>query len=892
MATDQTHADQNGGGLTRKQALGWLTVGGAAIALPKFLQPSDAAAAGEIDTDETMKLFLGQDELPIPPANAKRYTMACQFCNVGCGYIAYTWAVKDTPNPGELAAVGGEQIGTLGDWVSPAFVTRRDINGVDSYVAVVPDKDCVVNRGDHSPRGGTNALTVYTDREHPLTKPSERLLKPQIRESKGGSLSDASWDDALDLVADKLNETLTKKGPSAIGLWGADHLSAEKNFTETRLFFAKPPLGLYDAKLGPDKGVAVRAIHNRAKWNSEHPSIGEHFGSNSTLLYSYSDFENADTILLSGANSYETGTVLYNRMHAVKNKKVVIDPRKTVPAANAEDGGGLHLQLKPGTDLVLINSLMNVILAEDLHDPAYINARVNTSTFEALKKVVSQDKYRPENTEKVTGVPAAKVRQAAKMVGHPNKTAILFEKGLIWQGTQNEEVMSTYANLALLLGSVGREGQVFGRQGGHQDAYMFDFDWPHPQADGNARRNLWHELENGTIDFLLVTICNPLRMSQQTKQLRQFVEKVPFVVEINIRPSDMTEVADVVLPSTQWGEYTYTRANLERRLRINEQFCDPPGEARADYLIIAQIAQRFAQKHGRIQASQWQFPDHASVYDSLRNTKEGVALGLNNLSRDRLKQLGTNGIQIPITKNGGELVGTKRAYEDKFLTPNGKANFVPRDQSWTDADPLAFLPEEIKPNDQYPLFVTTVRYQAVWQSGYTYRWTHDLAKQVPFQEITVNPQDADKLGIKDGDWVRLENQHGSTDGVANVSEMVQPGLVSAVFGWQAPTDAKDTGEARFYANNLVIGGPLQQKSNAAFFKNTRAKLSKLDRGRVTADSEPTMSFQDRTIEGVKTATVAGNPQSKAKDRLSVPATPAPNEPPPQPDFEAGGRGSR
>jgi hypothetical protein len=120
--------------------------------------------------------------------------------------------------------------------------------------------------------------------------------------------------------------------------------------------------------------------------------------------------------------------------------------------------------------------------------------------------------------------------------------------------------------------------------------------------------------------------------------------------------------------------------------------------------------------------------------------------------------------------------------------------------------------------------------------------------------------------------------------------MVQPGLVSAVFGWQAPTDAKETGEARFYANNLVIGGPLQQKSNAAFFKNTRAKLSKLDRGPVTADNEPTMSFQDRTIEGVKTATVAGNPQSKAKDRLSVPATPGPNEPPPQPDFEAGGSG--
>src|ERR671910_2571885 len=415
-------------GLSRRQAVGWITVAGTAIALPKFIQPSDAFAQGDADPDETMKLFLGEDRLPVPPENARRYTTACQFCNVGCGYIAYTWPVEDTPDEG-TGAVGGESpTQPLGDWVSPAFVTRRDIVGVDSYVAVVPDKDCVVNRGDHSPRGGTNALTVFTDREHPLTKPSERLLKPQIRKDKGGELEDASWDEALDAVADRLKQTLDEKGPSAIGLWGADHPSAEKNFVETRLFFAEPPQGLYDKKRGPDEGVAVRAIHNRAKWNSEHPSIAEHFGSASTLLYSYSDFEDADTILLSGTNSYETGTVFYNRMHAAGNKKVVIDPRRTVPAANAEDGGGIHLQLLPGTDVALVNSLMNVILAEGLQDQAYIDSRTNTGTFDELRRIVSQEKYRPESTEVVTGVPAGKGRQAAQLPGKPNKTSILVSK--------------------------------------------------------------------------------------------------------------------------------------------------------------------------------------------------------------------------------------------------------------------------------------------------------------------------------------------------------------------------------------------------------------------------------------------------------------------------------
>ena len=872
--------------LTRRGALGWLTVGGTSIALPKFLRPTVAAAQnGGEENAETMALFLGQDRLPVPPANAARYTTACQFCNVGCGYIVYTWPVEETPAEGNGAIGGDLPVEELGSEVNPSFVTRRDINGVDSYIAVIPDKDCVVNRGDHSPRGGTNALTIYTDREHPLTKPSERLLVPQIRDEKGGELHDASWDEALDLVADRLKQTLDSKSPSAIGVWCADHLSAELNFTSTKLFFAEPPAGLYDKSLGPNEGVAVRAIHNRAKWNSEHPSISEHFGSNSTLLYSYSDFEHADTVLLSGANSYETGTVFYNRIQAADGKLVVIDPRRTVPAENALSGGGLHLQLRPGTDVVLVNSLMNVILAEGLQDQAYIDSRTNTQTLDKLRQVASQSKYRPENTEVVTGVPAAQVREAARMLGKPNKTSILFEKGLIWQGTQNEAVMSTYANLALLLGSVGREGQVFGRQGGHQDAYMFDFDWPHPQEDGLKRRNLWQELEKGNIDFLLAAICNPLRMSQQAEQLRGFVEKVPFVVEINIRPSDMTEVADVVLPSTQWGEYTYTRANLERRLRINNQFCDPPGEARADYLIFADIARRYAEKHGTLDTAEWPYQDHASVYEAAQQTEEGKTLGLNLLSRDRLKQLGNNGVQIPITKEGGKLVGTARAYEDEFDTDNGKANFVAHDQKWTSGDPLAFLPDEIKPNDQYPYFVTTVRYQAVWQSGYTYRWTTELAKQVPYNEVTINPQDADKLGVEDGDWVQLENQYATCDGVANVSEVCPPGVMSVIFGWQGPPDNNPDGEPRFYANNLVAGGNLQQPSNAALYKNTRAKVSKLDRAAVTAATAPTMSFEDRNVEGSKSG-VAGNPASRAEDKIQVPAIGSPTEPKPEPDFEA------
>jgi arsenite oxidase large subunit len=851
--------------LTRKQALGGAVAGAGALSLPKFLEPGSAWGSSPTARDSAMAEFLGQDELPVPPKSAKVHTSACQYCNVGCGYKIYTWPVKDTPGP---QARGPYPKEPLGDWISPTFVTRTKVDGKDSYVAVVPDKDCIVNKGDHSPRGGTNALTVYTTRKHPLIGKNERHLHPQVRDSRGAPLHNVSWSEALDRVADAIRDQLVRGGPSSIGIWAADHLSPEMNFASTKLFFAPKPAGLYDPALGPDRGVAVRAIHNRPKWNSEHPSIADNFGSASTLLYSYRDFETADTVLMSGTNSYVTGTVLYNRMFATPSKKVVIDPRRTVSAQNADDLGGVHLQLRPNTDVVLLNTLMNQILADGTHDQAFIDARVDAASFAALKTLVTQDKYKPENTQVVTGVSPADIRKAAKLLGNPRKTSILFEKGVIWSGTQNEAVMNSYANLALLLGSIGRPGRVFGRQGGHQSAYMYDFDWPHPQ-DGNDRRNLWQELSKGTIGLLIFSICNPLRMQQQTTQLAEFAGKVPFIVDMNIRPSDVTRIADVVLPAAAWGEYTYTRENLERRLRVNEAFYDPPGDVEPEYLIFVKIAQRLASRHGLIDPAEWQFSKWEDVFNAMRQTSEGKAVGIDQITPNELRKLGTNGIQEPITRKGNTLTGTPRIYVDKFATDDGKARFVGHDQHFSAADPFAFLPEPVKPNAQYPFFVTTIRYQTVWQSGYTYRYLTDLANHsAPFMEFVVHPDDAKKAGLKSGDWAEVSNQFSRCEGVVQVSTEVQPGLISAIFGWQGPHDNNPFGMPQFYANNLVAGGPeAQQKSNGAFFKNARGALRKIDRAPITRKNAPGYSLKPR-IWHVEGAGADGNPNSKAKNFVS------------------------
>ncbi len=204
-----------------------------------------------------------------------------------------------------------------------------------------------------------------------------------------------------------------------------------------------------------------------------------------------------------------------------------------------------------------MNSLMNVILRQGLHDQALHRRAVRCRRASRRGDTALQDKYRPENPEKVRACRRRR-SQGRPAARQPNKTSILFEKGVIWSGTQNDAVISSYANLALLLGSVGRPGQVFGRQGGHQTAYIYDFDWPHPQAGeiaGTCGRSC--RRARSTCSW---SIGNPIRMQQQSTQLRQFVERVPFVVDMNIRPSDITEVADVVLPGGRVGRVHRTRA--------------------------------------------------------------------------------------------------------------------------------------------------------------------------------------------------------------------------------------------------------------------------------------------------------------------------------------------
>ena len=181
----------------------------------------------------------------------------------------------------------------------------------------------------------------------------------------------------------------------------------------------------------------------------------------------------------------------------------------------------------------------------------------------------------------------------------------------------------------------------------------------------------------------------------------------------------------MVLPSAAWGEYTYTRENLERRLRVNQQFYDPPGEVLAEYLIFARIAQRLAEKYGLLDPKEWQFATWEDVFNAMRATTEAKGVGMDQVTPQELaRHWGPTASRSPSTRQGNTLIGTERIYADKFATDDGKARFVARRPApGRPPTRSPSCPRTVKPNAQYPYFVTTVRYQTVWQSGYTYRWT-------------------------------------------------------------------------------------------------------------------------------------------------------------------------
>ncbi len=799
----------------------------------------------------------GTDRLPIPPKDAKSHNFTCDFCIVGCGYKAYTWPISKeggtaaSENAFGVDLAGQQSIESEG-WYTTSMYNIVEQNGEPVHVVIKPDKDCVVNSGLNSVRGGRMAETRFSAQTGSM---ADRLTMPIVW--RYSQHLPTSWDDALSLTAAVMQRVIDEQGEDEILVTMFDHGGAAGGYENTwgtgKLFF--------DA-------MKVRncRIHNRPAYNSEvHATRDMGMGE---LNNAYEDAELADTIFVVGANSLETqtnyflnhwipnlrGTTIEKKERLIPGephdsaKIIIVDPRRTVTLNACEVEAGkenvLHLAINPGTDLIMLNALMSEIVAKGWQARDFISK--HTSGFEDALKA---GKVSLKEAAKETGLSVADLKKAARWIaepkkgGKPRRTMMAYEKGLIWTN-DNYRTNAAIANLCFATHSVGRLGTGCVRLGGHQEGYVRPSDGfigrPAPYVDDLVLGG-----KGGVhITWATDTFKSGLNAShfrqvyrRRTNMVKEAMSAIPygdqdaqvdailnaikrgglFAVNVDILPSQIGDACHVILPAATTGEMNLTSMNGERRLRLSEKFMDAPGEARPDCIIAADLGKaleaafRKAGNDAYADNFKGKF-DWKTEEDAFMDGYHKHATGGKHVTYDRLRAMGTNGVQEPATGyKDGKLIGTPRLYTDsKFGTKDGKAHFM--QTAWRGFDPA----DRAEQKKEYPFLINSGRKNMIWQNAFYDENLPFVWERFKLPPIEMNPDDMKKLKIKAGDLVEVHNKVGSTQAMVYPVATARPGECFMLFA--APVGQH---------GNIVSGGVNELR--IPNYKNVWANIRRIGR---------------------------------------------------------------
>lgn len=780
---------------------------------------------------------MSKDRIVLPPVSAQKTNLTCHFCIAGCGYHVYKWPENQeggkAPTQNALKLDFRKQLPAFEVIVTQAQQTVvADKDGSRHNILIVPDKECTVNQGGGSYRG-LHMASYFSNADH---QPNARLTQPRVH--TGNQWLDTDWNQALALYAGVTKKVLDNKGPRELAFNSADHGGSGGGFENTwgtgKLMFTALQTPL------------VR-IHNRPSYNSECHATRE-MGI-MELNNSYEDAELADCIMAIGCSPYEAQTNYFqyhwipNLQGGTSDKKkkffdkgeeivntrfIFVDPRKTSSISICESVSAdnvLHLDILPGTDVALFNGLFTYVIAQGWIDREFIAKR--TKGFD---QAAADNKMSLEECSKITGIPVNKLKKAAEWAYKPKsggklkRTMHAYEKGIIW-GNDNYAIQSSLLDLVIATHNVGgRRGTGCVRMGGHQEGYARP---PHPTGE-----KLYQDQEIIAGKGMIYTAwaVNPFQSTCNAEEFRnavtrranivkeamrknrgattaQMVEVIYdavankgglFVVNINIYPTMMADVAHLMLPSAQAGEMNLTSMNGERRMRLTQKFMDAPGSSRPDCLIAADIANTLkamykaegnAKMADRFKGFEWQTEEDA-FNDGFRLLgKNDVGGEIHSQGGDTghlatyalLAAAGNNGVQLPIKEvKNGNLIGTEMLYTDKFGTDDGLAHF--KSSPWK-----GLLKSVQAQKDKYRFWINNGRINEVWQTMFheEVAGTAEAStakERWPMAALEINPQDAKELGIANGDIVEVLNDYGSTYAMAYLVPTIKRDQVFMQFG--------------------------------------------------------------------------------------------------------------
>jgi formate dehydrogenase alpha subunit len=614
-----------------------------------------------------------------------------------------------------------------------------------------PWKEHPINEGANCPKGKNAYEFLYSE---------DRLKMPLVR--KNGTLKEASWDEALDLIASKLKEAT----PENFGFIASCRNSNEDAYVMQK--FTRVVMGTNNIE------YCGRLCHSPAA-AALIPAMGS-----GAMQTSQPEIELADCFFLAGVNLQETFPLIARRVLRAKTrgaKVIYTDPRKTATARYLAD---IHLQLKSGTDAALINAMMRIIIDEKLENKEFIASK--TTGFDELRDSLS--KVDLKETEGITGVPLEKIREAAITYAKAERACILYDQGMSqhYVGTDN---VKTHANLALLCGHAGKSGsginslrgQINGegsgdmgclcvfypgfKRVGEESAKFFEQAWgvdSLPTKPGVTYIDMLYKCP-----YLYIVGGDPMMVVPDVNSIRKTLENAEFLVVQDIFPTEISKLAHVVLPAATWVEREATHTWIDRRVQKINKVIDPPGDAKPDWWIICQLAERAGYK------DKFKFTSSGDIFEEIRSCVPQYK----GITYERLEKT-IGGIHWPCPSE--DHPGTPTLFLGKFNTPDGLGHF-----QMAEYKPPAEVPDE-----EYPYFLTTGRSIFHYHTGAMTRRTQKLIDEVGRGFVEVNPEDAIKVRVKNKDVVTLKTRRGSIEAEARVTDEVPPGLLFVPFHFPDP----------------------------------------------------------------------------------------------------------
>jgi ferredoxin-nitrate reductase len=652
-------------------------------------------------------------------------------------------------------------------------------------------EDAAANLGGLCAKGAQLGPTISTP---------DRLTRPQIRLSRHDDFQAADWDTALAYMGECFTNIIHTHGAEAVAFYGSGQLDTETAYLAAKLF--KGYLGCNNTDSNSRLCMAAAVAGYRTSLGSDGPPC------------CYDDIDLADVILIIGSNMAEAHPVTFDRIRAARRNRpdlqiIVVDPRRT-PTAQAAD---LYLAVAPGGDIALMNAVGRLLLLMGAADTDFVARR--TRGFEEYQRFLfDQDLAELCST---AGVPEASLFQLARLIAGARGFLSFYCMGLN-QSTVGMWKNNSLINLHLLTGQIGKPGAgpfsltgqpnaMGGREAGllsHQlPGYRTVEDIEHrrqveeywgrrpgsisPQV-GLTAVEMFRDLEKGRLKAIWIAATNPAVSLPDLHQVKRALGRAQLViVQDAYHPTETSRLADVLLPAAQWGEKEWTSTNSERTVSFSPRLWDPPGEALPDWEILARFGRVLGYKG-------FDFTSPAQVWDEFIGLTSGRPCDMAGVTSTRLRAGGS--LQWPCPT--ADHPGTKRRYLDKvFSTADGRAQFWPRDHR---------EPRET-PDHEFPFVLTTGRLYAHWHTLTRTAKAEKLVRREPGPFVEVNPADAERLGLAEGQTVQLSSRRGTVQLPARLSEGVSPGMVFVPFHWG---DLFAEGNAANYLTISAIGRVAKQ----------------------------------------------------------------------------------